>query len=47
MMIEIQKNLKIIKRRNKGERLGQLPPKLLEMTLGKIVLKVYISFKGI
>jgi hypothetical protein len=26
MMIEIQKNLKIIKRRNKGEELRQLPP---------------------
>jgi hypothetical protein len=30
MMIEIQKNLKIIKRTNKGEKPGQLPPKLLE-----------------
>jgi hypothetical protein len=29
MMIEIQKNLKIIKRRNKGERLGKLPPQVI------------------
>jgi hypothetical protein len=32
---------------NKGEKLGQLPPSYWKMTLCKIVLKVYISFKGI
>jgi hypothetical protein len=33
MMIEIQKGLKIIKRTNKGKKVGQLPPKLLENDL--------------
>jgi hypothetical protein len=33
MMIEIQKNLNIITRTNKREKLGQLPPKLMENDL--------------
>jgi phage anti-repressor protein len=33
MMIEIQKNLKIIKRTNKGKKVRQLPLKLLENDL--------------
>jgi hypothetical protein len=29
MMIEIQKNLKVIKKTNEGGKLGQLPPQVI------------------